>query len=42
MNNSSIEKLSKVVSAKVTPEDYNLCKRIVVKCITTEFYRTSI
>jgi hypothetical protein len=28
MNNSRAEKLSKVVSAKVTPGDYNLCKRI--------------
>src|SRR5690242_19641554 len=28
MNNSRAEKLSKVVSAKVTPEDYNLCKRV--------------
>lgn len=28
MNNRSAEKLSKVVSAKVTLEDYNLCKGI--------------
>jgi predicted HTH domain antitoxin len=31
MNNSSAEKLSKVVSAKVTPEDYKLAKRIAAK-----------
>jgi hypothetical protein len=31
MNNSSGEKLSKVVSAKVTPEHYKLCKRIAAK-----------
>lgn len=29
MNNSSGEKLSKVLSVKVTLEDYNLCKGIV-------------
>ncbi len=31
MNNNSVEKLSKVVSAKVTLEDYNLCKEIAAK-----------
>jgi len=31
MNNSSEEKLSKVVSAKVTLKEYNLCKEIAAE-----------
>ena|SRR5690349_592276 len=43
MNNSRAEKLSKVVSAKVTPEDYKLCKRIAAKLFENgEIQRESV